>query len=112
MPVLENVARASALVVAPTVIACGARAGDALHASAPSLPAATAKLTPSSMPRWTAASSVAEMPPPRLMFATAGAPAAWLATTQSMPLITPVVLPEPLQLSTRTGTRLTPLATP
>ena len=100
------------LVVAPTVIACGARAGDALQASPPSLPAATAKDTPSAMPFCTAASSVIEMPPPRLMLATAGVPAAWLPTTQLTPAMTPDVEPEPEQLRTRTGTRLTPLATP
>jgi hypothetical protein len=38
------------------------------------------------------------------MFATAGCPAAWLEVTQSTPAITPEVLPEPLQFSTRTAT--------
>lgn len=41
LPKLENEARASAIVVAPTVIAEGARAGEVVPASAPSLPAAT-----------------------------------------------------------------------
>ena len=41
-PKLENEARASAVVVAPTVSAVGTRAGDELHASALLLPAATA----------------------------------------------------------------------
>jgi hypothetical protein len=40
-PKLEKDARASAIVVAPTVFALGARAGDVFPASPPSLPAAT-----------------------------------------------------------------------
>ena len=40
-PKLENDALASAIVVAPMVLAEGARAGDVLRASTPSLPAAT-----------------------------------------------------------------------
>jgi hypothetical protein len=46
------------------------------------------------------------------MFATAGAPAAWLEVTQSTPAITPEVEPDPLQSSTRTGRMVTCLATP
>ena len=46
------------------------------------------------------------------MFATAGAPAAWLPVTQSIPAITPEVAPLPLQSSTRTALSETPLATP
>ena len=43
VPMLENGDRASVLVVDPTVIAFGTRAGEELHAFAPlSLPAATA----------------------------------------------------------------------
>jgi hypothetical protein len=38
---LEKLARKSVLSVAPTVIAPGTRAGEVLHASALSLPAAT-----------------------------------------------------------------------
>jgi len=40
-PKLEKDARASAIVVAPTVFALGARAGDVFPASVPSFPAAT-----------------------------------------------------------------------
>ena len=46
------------------------------------------------------------------MLATAGAPAAWSAVTQSTPAITPLMVPEPLQSRTRTATRSTFLATP
>jgi hypothetical protein len=35
------------------------------------------------------------IPPPRLMLATAGCPAAWFPVTQSTPAITPDVEPEP-----------------
>jgi hypothetical protein len=42
VPKLENDERASVLVVAPTVFAAAARAGDELHALAFELPAATA----------------------------------------------------------------------
>ena len=42
VPKLENEARASVFVVAPTVLAAGARAGELLHAFAFELPAATA----------------------------------------------------------------------
>ena len=46
------------------------------------------------------------------MLATAGTPAMWCAITQSIPAITPEMLPEPLQLSTRTGKKLTFFAMP
>ena len=42
VPKFEYDARASVLVVAPTVIAAAARAGEKLHALALELPAATA----------------------------------------------------------------------
>src|SRR6185369_14716740 len=71
-PKLENDARASLVVVAPTVIAFAARAGDVLHASALLLPAATAIGTPELARLLTAVSRALEAPPPRLMFATAG----------------------------------------
>jgi hypothetical protein len=41
----------------------------------------------------TALSSEVLIPPPRLMFATAGDP--WLAVTQLTPAITPDVVPDP-----------------
>jgi hypothetical protein len=99
-------------VVAPIVIASATRAGEALHALALLFPAAMAYVTPSLIERWTAASSAVEAPPPRLMLAAAASPAWWFAVTQSMPAMTPEVVPEPEQLSTRTATRLTPFATP
>ena len=59
----------------------------------------------------TAVSSAALVPaPPRLMLATAGLTA--LAVTQSTPAMTWSKVPEPAQLSTRTPTSWTPLATP
>jgi len=45
-PKLEKDARASAIVVAPTVFALGARAGDVFPASTPSFPAATVTWIP------------------------------------------------------------------
>ena len=42
VPKFENEARASVLVVAPTVIAAATRAGEALHAFGVPLPAAIA----------------------------------------------------------------------
>ena len=48
--------------------------------------------------------------PPRLMLATAGL-VRWVRT-QSMPAMTPELVPPPLQSSTRTGTSPTRLATP
>ena len=50
------------------------------------------------------------MPPPRLMFATAGL--TWFCVTQSTPAMTPAFEPEPEQLSTRTAWSVTCLATP
>jgi len=67
-------------------------------------------VTPEAIELATALSRAVEMPPPRLMFATAGL--AWLLVTQSTPAITPALEPEPLQLRTRTGCSVTPLATP
>ena len=88
------------------------RAGEELQAFVFSLPAASAYVTPSAIELRTAWSSDDETPPPRLMLATAGAPATWLPVTQSMPAITPEFEPLPAQSRTRTATRLTPLATP
>src|SRR3954464_14553580 len=110
VPKFENDARASLLVVAPTVMALGTRLGEPLHALPLSLPAATAKVTPLAIAALTALSTAVEALPPRLMLATAGD--AWLAATQLMPAITPEFVPEPEQLSTRTATRRTALATP
>src|SRR5262245_3735022 len=110
VPKLENDDRASVLVVEPTVMAAGTRAGDELQAFALEFPAATAKVTVRAMAPLTAESSALLAPPPRLMLATAGRTR--LFATQFTPAITPELLPEPLQLSTRTGCSRTALATP
>src|SRR5205809_7671198 len=99
------------------VIASVTRAGEEVQASwaIPALlplPAATAVATPSVIIRLTAASTELLAPPPSDMLATAGVPAAWLPVTQSIPAITPLQVPEPLQSSTRTATSLTFLAIP
>ena len=60
----------------PTVSASAVRDGEALQALALSLPAETAYVTPSMIELRTAWSIEDEVLPPRLMFATAGAPAA------------------------------------
>ena len=75
VPKFENDERASVVVVDPTVIALGARAGEKLHALALLLPAATAYVTPSATEFATAVSSADDALPPRLMLATAGVPA-------------------------------------
>src|SRR5689334_15112675 len=98
VPKLENEARASVFMVAPTVRASGVRAGEVPQASALSLPAATPKTTPAATARRTASSSDWLAGPPRLMFATAGRIRFW--ATQSTPATTPAVVPEPWQLST------------
>ena len=107
---MEKLDWASELVEEPTVIAAAARAGETLQAFWLSLPAATATVTPALTMRLTASSVAVEAPPPRLMLATAGRGA--LRATQSMPAMTPELVPEPSQPRTRTGTRVTPLATP
>ena len=103
---MENEASASPLVLAATVMADGARAGDTLQASAELLPAATATLMPSDVMRAMALSSAVLAPPPRLRLATAGWPAWCWATTQSMAEMMPEVEPLPLQFNTRTAKRL------
>jgi len=60
VPKFEKEERESVEVVAPTVIAAGAEAGDAEQASELSLPAATATVTPSLTARWIAAFMVEE----------------------------------------------------
>src|SRR5947207_3470668 len=92
-PQLENVAFVSVLSEAATVNAAGALAGDTLHASLLSFPAATTNVTPDLLALSTASLSVTLFPLRRLMLATAGLTA--LAVTQSMPAITPEVVPEP-----------------
>jgi hypothetical protein len=94
------------------VIAATRPEGDPVQASSVSLPAASAYVIPSAIEFATACSSATDLPPPRLMFATAGCPAWWLPVTQSTPAITPELSPVPAQVSTRTATRRTLLATP
>ena len=72
VPKLENEERASLVVVEPTVIALATRAGDELQAFVLLFPAAIAYVTPSLTELTTAVSSADEMPPPKLMLATAG----------------------------------------
>ena len=67
---------------------------------------------PSATARATAAFIAGEYPPPSDKFATAGVPAVWCAIIQSIPAMTPAVLPEPEQSSTRTGTTVACGATP
>src|SRR5437764_648479 len=95
VPKLENDAKASLIVVAPTVSALGALLGDSLQASPALLPAATAKTTPEVMALSTAALSVEEKPPPTLMFATAGS--VLFKRTQSTPAMTEPTVPLPAQ---------------
>ena len=73
-PKFENDARASVIVVAPTVMAFGTRAGDVVQAFTLLFPAAIAYVTPSLMELVTAVSKAVEAPPPKLMLATAGCP--------------------------------------
>src|SRR5687767_2859398 len=98
------------MVMAPTVMAPGTRAGEKSQALRLLLPAATTMVTPLAMAPATAASREAEVEPPRDILATAGR--SGLLATKSMPAITPLQEPEPAQSSTRTGIRATPLATP
>ena len=113
-PELEKLAQLSDASVAATVIAWGARAGDALHASAPWLPAATTTVTPAADVRATAESRAATVSPLRLRFATAGTAGAscLCCATQSSAATTSDELPFPEQSSTRTATIRAPLATP
>src|SRR4051794_20112116 len=76
-PQLENVARLSYLVVAPTAMTQPAPAGEVLQASAFSLPAATDRNTPDLDRFVTAVFSADDVGPPSDMFATAGL-AAWV----------------------------------
>ena len=83
-----------------------------MQAFAVLFPAATTYVTPSAMEFVTALLTALLKPPPMLMFATAGCPAAWLPVTQSTPAITCDHVPLPWQSSTRTATSETLFATP
>ena len=100
-------------------MAAEAEAGEAPHASALELPAATTNGMPdASTAEFTASLSAVLKPPPRDMLAThlLVFPEAILSAqstfTRSTPAMTPEYEPDPLQLRTFTATRLTFLATP
>lgn len=97
---------ASLDVVAPTVQAVGAEAGEKLAVLPALLPAATARKTPLATRRVAAAFMVEEKLPPRDMLAMTPRgqlrPAASPAT-KSMPAMTPAVVPEPEALRTLTA---------
>ena len=71
LPKFEYEAGASTKVVAPTVIAVGALAGDRVHASVVSLPAAATTVIPAFVSYKIAAFSAVEKPPPILKLRTA-----------------------------------------
>ncbi|CAB5239657.1 unannotated protein [freshwater metagenome] len=107
------------LLVAPTVIALSSLDGEELHAScglpaASPLPAATPKTTPAATAAATALFTDVLLPPPRLMLATIGMVGLLIFcwATQLIPEMTPAHEPDPAQSSTRTGIRVTFLATP
>jgi hypothetical protein len=92
---LDHEAFASAMVMAPTVMAAGARAGLVLAASVPSFPAATATGTPALAKAVMALSTVVEAPPPSDMDATEGRPVfGALDATQLIPDMTSELEPE------------------
>ena len=114
LPKFENPARASTLVVAPTVIAVGALAGERVHASFDSLPAAATTVMPAFVRRKIASLMAEEALPPIERLRTA-----WLfgfglsgERIQSRPAITVENIPIPLQKSTRTGTTVAFFAIP
>src|SRR4051794_39936851 len=87
VPRLAQLGLRSLLSTAETVTASGTRAGDWVQASSANsprkpLPAAIAYVTPPAIEFFTAVSSAASAPPPRLMLATAGN--TLFAVTQSM----------------------------
>jgi hypothetical protein len=71
LPWFEKPAGASAGVVAPTVIALGALAGERVHASVDSFPAAATTVIPAFVSRKIAEFSDADAGPPILKFKTA-----------------------------------------
>jgi hypothetical protein len=71
VPKLEYVARASDGVVAPTVMAFMADAGDLVHALVRSFPAATTTVIPALTSLSTASFTALDLPPPILKLSTA-----------------------------------------
>jgi hypothetical protein len=99
--------------IAPTVMASAVDAGDLLHASPLSLPAATTVKTPAWYAAPMASSYRLEPPPPRLIERTAGRPRSVASfTAHSIPAVTLDIDPDPWQLNTCTEMIVTPLATP
>src|SRR5947207_13108540 len=96
------------VIIAPTVIAPGALAGEYWQASEPPSPAATTTVTPEAIVLATAWLSVDEYAPLSDKFATDGPE--WFLATQSNPAIITLVAPFPLQSRTRTDLRLADLA--
>src|SRR5437899_6578240 len=110
VPKFENDARVSLLSVAATVMAAATRAGDVVQASVLLVPAAMQNVTPALIAPLAESSSACDAPPPRDMLATAGRMR--FCATQFTPAMTPELVPDPLQLRTRTATSATPFATP
>ena len=102
-PKLENEATWSAVVEAPTVRASGADAGERVHASVPSLPAATV----TTMPRACNAATIRFVsscrPDVSESDTTLGRPAASCSATHSSAASVADVKPAPLQSSVRSG---------
>ena len=71
LPWFEKEAGVSRVVVAPTVIALGALAGERVHASVDSLPAAATTVMPAFVKRKIAEFKAADADPPILKFKTA-----------------------------------------
>ena len=88
---MEKYAFESDDVVAPTVIASAAEAGDLVHASEASLPAATTTETPPRWARLMASFMVCDLPPPSERESTDGRPDATACCfAHSTPAMTPV----------------------
>merc|ERR1740121_956586 len=91
-------------------MASGALPGDLRQASVFSLPEAVTTTIPASTMLSSALLSAEEKPPPSDMEAMAGLIA--FLPTQSIELVMPNVVPDPLSPRTFTACRVTPLATP
>src|SRR5690606_35583742 len=110
LPQLENAARLSYLVVAPTAMTQPALDGEYLHGSPLSLPAATMSNTPDLDRFITAVLTAVGFGPPSERFATAGLAA--LVRSHLTAATRSDRAPSPLQSRTRRARSLTPLATP
>jgi len=100
--------------VAPTVIALIADAGDRVHASVLSFPAATTAVIPAFTMRSIASLRASDFPPPILKLRTACVFGFGFAgeRIQSRAAITPEYAPRPSQLRSRIGTTVAFLAIP